>query len=108
MMHPKSISDLACVLFAPISHDASPADDLEIGDLGKLRQKIVLDTIGKGGVFFVVTQIFKWKDRDCSCCRATEEFAFPNDHTHCCYQAERQCYHCRSSWISLQPFFTSV
>ena len=37
------------------TRDAGPADDLEIGNLRQLGQKVVLDTVGKGGVFSVVT-----------------------------------------------------
>ena len=51
----KLITDLARVLFAAISHHAGAADDLEIGNLRQLGQQVVLDTIGKGGVFSVIT-----------------------------------------------------
>src|SRR5262245_602041 len=60
----KSVSDLARVLFVAISHNAGPADDLESCNLGKLGQKVVLDTISKRGVLSVITQVFKGQHRD--------------------------------------------
>ena len=65
---PELITDLARVLFTAISHHAGPANNLEIGNLGQLGQKVVLDAVGKGGVLSVITQIFKWKHCDSSCC----------------------------------------
>ena len=57
--HSKRISDLARVLLAAKSHDAVAADHLEVGNFRQLGQDVVLNTIGKGGVLPVVTQVFK-------------------------------------------------
>ena len=54
------------VLLAAILHHAGAADDLEIGNLRQLGQNVVLDTVGKGGVLFVVAQVFKRQHRDAS------------------------------------------
>ncbi len=62
------IADLTRIVLAAIFHHASAADDLESGNLRQLRQKVVLNTVGKGGVLFVVAQVFKRKHRDSSCC----------------------------------------
>jgi hypothetical protein len=97
----KFFTDLTRVLFALISHHARPANDFEIGNLRQLGQKIVLDTVGKGSVLLVVTQVFKRKHCDPSCRRAVEQIAFPNDYAQRCYQGERQRDHRRNSWISL-------
>ena len=70
--HPKRIADLARVVMVAISHHAGATDDLEISNFRQLRQKIVLDTVGKGGVLSVVAQVFKWQHRDSSCCGMVE------------------------------------
>ena len=57
--HAKRIADLAHISFAAIFHHTGPADDFEIADLRQLGQNVVLHTIGKGRVFFLVAQIFK-------------------------------------------------
>src|SRR5207253_3286027 len=75
------VTDLTHILLAAIVHYAAPADDLEIGDFRKLGQNIVLRTIGKVGVLFVATQIFKRQNRDSSCYGLPRKFALPNDHT---------------------------
>jgi hypothetical protein len=74
------ITDLTRVMLVPILHDAGPADDLKIGNFGQLGQKVVLDTVGKESVFFVVTQIFKRKHCDSSGCGTVEQLASPNDY----------------------------
>ena len=85
---PSCVADLARVVLIAILHHAGPADDLEIGNLRQLGQKVVLDTVGKGGVLSVVAQIFKWKHCDSSCCGTAEYFTFPNDHADRGYQGE--------------------
>ena len=67
MRHPKDIADLAHIAFAAVFHHAVPADDLEIADFRELGQNVVLHAIRKGGLFFLVAQIFKRQNGDSSC-----------------------------------------
>ena len=67
MRHAQLIADLAHISFAAIFHHAGPADDFQIGDLRQLGQNVVLHTIGKGRVFFLLAQIFKRQNGDSSC-----------------------------------------
>ncbi len=45
-------------------HDAGVADDLELGNSCQLGQNVVLHTIGKKFVVFVIAQVFKRQDGD--------------------------------------------
>ncbi len=51
--NPKRITDRVHVPLAPVLHDAGAANDLEIGNVCQLGQKIVLNAIGKRGVLSV-------------------------------------------------------
>src|SRR2546430_10453822 len=57
--HPKRITDLARIPLAAILHETGATDHLEVGYLRQLGQNVVLDTVGEGGILFVVAQIFK-------------------------------------------------
>src|SRR5262249_9342580 len=103
------IADLAGIVLTAKIHHAGTANNSEVGNLRQLGQKIVLDTVGKGSVLSVVTQIFKWQYCDARrCWQRTEQLAFPNDHANRGYECERQYGYSRSSWISLQPFLPSA
>ncbi len=65
--HAKRVADLAHISFAAIFHHAVPADDLEIADFRQLGENVVLDTIGKGGVFFLAIEAFKRQNSDSGC-----------------------------------------
>ena len=49
-------------------HHTRSADHFEPADFCKLRQDVVLNTVGKGYVLLVVTKILKWQNCD-TCCR---------------------------------------
>ncbi len=61
------VPDLAYIPFAAIVHHAGPTDHFQIGDLRQLGQNVVLHTIGKERVLFLVAQVFKWQNGDSSC-----------------------------------------
>src|SRR5581483_8542436 len=51
MRHTERMANLMCVPVAAILHYTRSADDFEIGNLRQLGQKVVLNTIGKRGIF---------------------------------------------------------
>src|SRR4029077_10180173 len=106
MRYAQLIGDLTRVMLITISHHARSADDFESGNLRQFGHKIVLNTVSKGGILSVITQILKWKYCDSSCCGSAEQVGFPNDHAYRCYQGERQYGDSGNGWISLQPFLT--
>src|SRR6266498_5216801 len=59
--YPQLVTDLTEISFATVIHHAGPADDFEIGDLRQLGQNVVLNTVGKGWVLFLLAQVFKWQ-----------------------------------------------
>src|SRR6266568_2551467 len=69
MRYSQIISNLTEISFAAIFHHAGAADDLEIGNPCQFGQNIVLHTIGKSGVLFLLAQIFKRQYGDSSCYR---------------------------------------
>ena len=98
------VPDLAHISFAAVVHHAGPADDFEIGDLRQLGQNVVLHTIGKDRVFFLVAQIFKRKNGDSSCYRLPDQFTFPNDPARSCCQSDQGRCKQRAGWIASHPF----
>src|SRR5205807_7303787 len=68
----KNVSDTECLADFPkvaldavfVLHHGGAADDFEVGDLCEIGQDLVLNTIGKVGVLFVVAEIFKREDSD--------------------------------------------
>src|SRR5262249_47921379 len=59
-------ADFACVACAitAIRHDGHARDHLEIADLRKIRENVVLNAVGEVGVLFLVAQILKWHHRN--------------------------------------------
>src|SRR5262249_42860742 len=109
MRYAQGVGNLTRVMLVTILHHASATDYLERSNFRQPGQKIILDTVGKRGVFSVVTQIFKRQHRDAGCCWwSTEQLAFPKDHADRRHQGERQCHRHCSSWISLQPFLPAA
>ena len=88
MRYAELVGDLTRVMLIAISHHARSADDFESGNLRQFGHKIVLNTVSKGGILSVITQILKWKYCDSSCCGPAEQVGFPNDHAQGCYQRE--------------------
>ena len=54
------ISWLAALILA----NSGVADNSQIGNLGQIRQDLILHAVGEIGVLFIVTQIFKWQNRN--------------------------------------------
>src|SRR5439155_23566868 len=67
--YPQLVTDLAHIPFAAVIHHTRPADDFEAGNLRQLGQNVVLNTVGKGCVLFLLAQVFKRQDGDSSCYR---------------------------------------
>src|ERR1700720_1455551 len=63
---PKRFADFTKVALDEVFvlHHRSAADHFEIGHFRGISQYLVLNTVGKVGVLFVVAEIFKRKDSD--------------------------------------------
>ena len=72
MRYAQIISDLTEISFATVIHHTGPADDFQIGDLRQLGQNVVLHTIDKRRVFFLLAQIFKRQNGDSMLLAAAE------------------------------------
>jgi hypothetical protein len=70
--YPERVADLAGIVLAAKFHHAGAADHLEMRDLRQFGQKVVLNTVGKRGVFLIVAQVFKRQHRDSRRCRLVE------------------------------------
>src|SRR2546430_10724781 len=57
--NPKRFTNLANIPLPAILHYAGMADHPEIVDAGEFGQNVVLNTIGKNGVLFIVAQTFE-------------------------------------------------
>ena len=54
MRHAKRVPNLTSVPHATVRHDARAANDLQVSDFRQLGQNVVLNTIGKERVLFVL------------------------------------------------------
>ena len=63
--HSEGQADLAQVARARfVLANRSPADDFQVGDLGQVREDIILDAIREILILLIVAQIFEWQHRD--------------------------------------------
>src|SRR5204863_9280605 len=60
MRYSQIISNLTEISFAAIFHHTAPADDFQVADFRQLGQDVILHTISKGCLFFLLAQIFNW------------------------------------------------
>ena len=67
MRYSQIISNLTEISFAAIFHHAGPADDFQVADFRQLGQDVILHTVSKSHVFFLLIQIFKRQNCDSSC-----------------------------------------
>src|SRR5205814_6915078 len=107
MRYPQIISNLTEISFAAIFHHAVAADYFEIADLRHFGQNVVLHTIGKGGLFFLLVQIFKRQNCDSSCWRLPDKFTFPHDPASGRRQTNQRCHEECTCWIAPDPFPSS-
>src|SRR5437667_11007193 len=90
MRYPEIISEPPEISFATVVHNTGPADDFQVGDPRQLGQNVVLNTIGKRGVFLLLAQIFKRQNGDSSFYRMTHQFTFPSDPSRSCCQCDQR------------------
>src|SRR5205085_8604106 len=66
MYHAELSSNFAEIAprLALVLHHAGTADDLEVGDLGQIRQDFVLHSVGEKGVVWIAAQIVERQDSD--------------------------------------------
>src|SRR5262249_7501737 len=82
-------SDLTEISFAAIIHDTRPTDDFQIGDLRQLGQDVVLHAIDKGGVLFLLAQIFERQNGDSGRYWTLAKLTFPNGPPSCRCQSDK-------------------
>ena len=76
--HAKLMSDISKVFrHAPVVLRRGPRDHLQIGDLRKTGQDLVLNAVGKIGIFFFAASIFERKHRDALFRYRTPDFFGP-------------------------------
>ena len=105
--YPQLVTDLAHIPFAAVIHDTRPADDFQAGNLRQLGQNVVLNTVGKGCVLFLLAQIFKWRTAIpfVSGCRINS--LFQTIHPAAAAKATTACRKQRAGWIASHPFPSS-
>src|SRR5437868_6653174 len=104
MRYPQIISDLSHISFLAIFHHTAPTDHFQIGDPRQLGQNVILDAVDEGsGVFSLLAEIFKRQNRDSSCYRMTDKFAFPNDPASGCRQSDETSCKQRAARIAPHP-----
>src|SRR6476661_11237090 len=87
--YPQIISNLTEISFATVLHHAGPANDFQVGDLRQLGQYVVLQTIGKGRVLFLLAQVFKRENGDSSWYWLPNQLTFPHNPACRCRQSNQ-------------------
>src|SRR6266513_3298757 len=104
--YPQLVTDLAHIPFAAVIHHTRPADDFQAGNLRQLSQNVVLNTVGKGYVLFLLAQVFKRQDGDSVCYWLPDQFTLPNDPARCRCQSDQGRCEYRTRWLALHPLST--
>src|SRR5437762_9942601 len=89
MRYSQIISNLTEISFAAIFHHTAPADDFQVADFRQLGQDVILHTVSKGRVLFLIAQIFKRQNSDSSCWRLPDQFTFPNNPASSCQHCDQ-------------------
>ena len=92
--NPKRFTNLANIPLPAILHYAGMADHPEIVDAGEFGQNVVLNTIGKNGVLFIVAQTFEGQNSNAGCRRGACRATLP--HHRPCHQSQCHQKHCDS------------
>src|SRR5262249_15695838 len=94
------------ISLATVLHHACPANDFQLADLRKLGQNVVLHTIGKRAVFFLLAQIFNRQNGNSGWMWLLDHLSVPNHPAASRSERERQSDEECCDWIALHPFAT--